>query len=169
MIFVSDQYGNTATIAFWGSEDAARASLATLTECRNCRNCSDCSGCSDCSLCSYCSYCSGCLDCSGCSYCSRCSYCSGCLDCSDCSDCSRCSRVKDIDKKPAVIGPSRSDGYQFVITMDGGVRAGCRVFGSFEEARMHWLKTRGGTLLGKETQRILDWCEAEYKARKQNA
>jgi len=53
-----------------------------------------------------------------------------------------------------------------VITKDGGVRAGCRAFDTFTEAREHWNATRGGTALGAETMRILDWCEAEYNARK---
>jgi hypothetical protein len=74
--------------------------------------------------------------------------------------------VKDISETPALVGPFRSDRYQFVITKDGGVRAGCRTFASFTEARKHWTATRRGTPLGAETMRILDFCEAEYNARK---
>ena len=74
--------------------------------------------------------------------------------------------MKNIKESPAVIGPFRSDRYQFVITKDGGVRAGCRTFDTFAEAREHWTMTRGGTALGAETMRILDWCEAEHNARK---
>ena len=54
---ITDKHGNTADTEYWGSEEAARASLATLKHCRACRNCS------------YCSYCSYCSDCSRCSYC----------------------------------------------------------------------------------------------------
>lgn len=53
----------------------------------------------------------------------------------------------------------RSDGFQFVITKERGVRAGCRVFADFTEARDHWGKTRGGTPLGEETMMILDFLE----------
>ncbi len=74
--------------------------------------------------------------------------------------------MKNITKKPSVIGPFRSDNYQFVITANGGVRAGCHVFDDFTQARDHWNKTRAGTALGAETMRILDWCEAEFNARK---
>jgi hypothetical protein len=63
------------------------------------------------------------------------------------------------------VGPFRSDGYQFVITPDGHVHAGCRDFENFRVARKHWKETRGGTALGSETARILKFCEAEYKAR----
>jgi len=72
----TDDNGNRASLEKWGSEEAARASLATLKGCSGCSDCSDCSYCSDCSDCSYCSGCS------------RCSYCSGCSDCSYCSGCS---------------------------------------------------------------------------------
>src|SRR5690348_18396171 len=80
MNWIQGDNGNRASVEYWGSEKAARNSLATLKECENCSDCSRCSGCSDCS------------DCSDCSRCSDCSGCSGCSDCSDCSDCSRCSR-----------------------------------------------------------------------------
>ena len=43
---------------------------------------------------------------------------------------------------------------------DGGIRAGCRVFGCMADARDHWEKTRGGTPLGEETMAILDAMEA---------
>jgi len=58
---ITDANGNTASVAYFGSEDAARLALASLLGCRGCRGCSRCRGCSDCS------------DCSGCSGCSRCS------------------------------------------------------------------------------------------------
>ena len=145
--WITDEHGNRASIAYWGSEDRARASLASLTDCRNCTNCSDCSRCSGCSYCSYCS---------GCSYCSYCSYCS---DCSYCSYCSYCSQVKDVNR-PVVVGPIRSDGYQFVMGAGRSIHAGCRVFVSLAEAREHWQTTRGGTKLGTESLLILDQIEA---------
>lgn len=58
----------------------------------------------------------------------------------------------------------RSDGYQFVLNADGGVRAGCRSFDTLAEAREHWRKTRGGTPLGDETFAILDVLETLSKA-----
>jgi hypothetical protein len=61
---VTDSNGNRATIAYWGDEATARASLATLTDCDYCSGCSGCSRCSDCSRCSGCSRCSRCSDCS---------------------------------------------------------------------------------------------------------
>jgi hypothetical protein len=48
----------------------------------------------------------------------------------------------------------------------GTVHAGCRVFNNMQDARDHWIKTRGGTPLGDETMRILDYLETEYEARK---
>ncbi|MBZ0171138.1 MAG: hypothetical protein K8E66_02040 [Phycisphaerales bacterium] len=39
------------------------------------------------------------------------------------------------------------------------MRAGCRDFTTFNEARKHWQKTRGGTKLGIETMAILDALE----------
>jgi hypothetical protein len=59
----------------------------------------------------------------------------------------------------------RSDRYSFTIapTPEGPrVIAGCRYF-SFEEARDHWARTRGGTPLGKETMAILDLLEAQSR------
>lgn len=47
--WITDGNGNRASVEYWGSEDAARASLATLKGCRNCDNCSGCSDCTDCS------------------------------------------------------------------------------------------------------------------------
>ena len=59
----------------------------------------------------------------------------------------------------------RSDNYTFTITpTPEGPRviAGCRYF-SFEQAREHWTKTRGGTPLGEETFAILDLLEAQAR------
>ena len=58
----------------------------------------------------------------------------------------------------------RSDGYEFIYLpcLDGIKRiiAGCRYFAK-EEAYNHWNKTRGGTDLGDETIRILDFLTEE--------
>ena len=59
-----------------------------------------------------------------------------------------------------MVGPVRSDGYQFVMGTGRSVHAGCRVFISLEEAREHWRATRGGTRLGDESLLILDQIEA---------
>lgn len=91
-------------------------------------------------------------DCRDCTNCSGCSFCSGCLYCSGCSG------IKQTES-PRVVGPFRSDGYQFVMNKDGGIRAGCRVFANMAEARNHWAETRGGTPLGDETMAILDALE----------
>ena len=85
-----------------------------------------------------------------------------CRDCTNCSDCSDCSRVSSVATS-LVIGPTRSDGYQFVMSKSGSVHAGCRVMPSLAEAREHWTRTRGGTPLGLETMLILDYLEAAAK------
>lgn len=62
---------------------------------------------------------------------------------------------------------NRSDGYTFSVsnTPDGPrVIAGCRYF-TFEEAREHWITTRGGTRLGVETLLILDYLESMTQIR----
>jgi len=41
---ITDANGNTASVAYFGSEDAARRALASLLGCRGCRGCSRCSG-----------------------------------------------------------------------------------------------------------------------------
>ena len=59
----------------------------------------------------------------------------------------------------------RSDNYTFTIapTPEGPrIIAGCRYF-SFEQAREHWARTRGGTPLGDETMAILDLLEAQSR------
>ena len=100
---IRDNNGNVATIAYWRSESAARASLKTLKNCQNCIDCSGCAGCSRCEDCADCTGCSGCADCTGCSGCTDCTGCSGCTDCTgcsrceDCADCTGCSRC--VDKK----------------------------------------------------------------------
>lgn len=64
---------------------------------------------------------------------------------------------------PIVVGPVRSDGYQFVMGASRSIHAGCRVMISLAEAREHWSKTRGGTMLGDETMLILDYLERASK------
>jgi hypothetical protein len=57
-------------------------------------------------------------------------------------------------------GGLRADGHRFLYTDFQGegprIKAGCREFKSFAEARRHWQETRGGTMLGEETMLILD-------------
>ena len=77
------------------------------------------------------------------------------------------SRANLRGAKGIIIGPQRSDGYLFYLTQtDAGchVRAGCRDFANFDEAREHWTATRKGTSLGDETFAILDYLETRAKA-----
>jgi uncharacterized protein YjbI with pentapeptide repeats len=64
----------------------------------------------------------------------------------------------DLGKQWIIQGPTRSDGWFFVLTSltDEGVRikAGCRNFPP-AEAIAHWEKTRGGTSLGEESLAIV--------------
>lgn len=65
------------------------------------------------------------------------------------------------------VATTRSDNYTFSVapTVYGPrISAGCRYF-TFEEARDHWKRTRGGTKLGDETLAIVDYLErmAEIK------
>ena len=68
-----------------------------------------------------------------------------------------------------IVGPTRRDGYRFLLTRtEPGpwrIKAGCRNF-TLPEAREHWERTRGGTPLGYETQRILAYLMGEAVARK---
>lgn len=60
---------------------------------------------------------------------------------------------------------TRSDGYLFLIarTVDGArIIAGCRYF-TFDEARAHWTKTRGSTLLGEESLALVDFLEGQAR------
>ena len=59
------------------------------------------------------------------------------------------------------ITATRSDGYTFTVapTPQGArIIAGCRYF-TFEEARLHWEQTRGGTPLGDESLALVDHLE----------
>lgn len=135
--WITDDNGNRASVEYWGSKEAAEASLKTL---RNCRNCINCSGCSDCLDCSYCSYCSGC---------------SGCSDCSDCDLTSPHYRLPVSDPR----------GYTWLAILEDGawrIRAGCRSY-SIEEARKHWLADDyGGPASVRETVGFaMDWIAAK--------
>lgn len=69
-----------------------------------------------------------------------------------------------------IVGPTRSDGYQFFLMRLTGyshpmVRAGCRWF-SLTAAKQHWEQTRGGTQLGNESLDILIWLERAMNLRR---
>ena len=63
-----------------------------------------------------------------------------------------------------LIAATRSDRYLFFLARHGSetgpfvILAGCRYF-TFAEAREHWTKTRGGTLLGDESLALVDHLE----------
>ena len=62
------------------------------------------------------------------------------------------------------VGPA-SDGYEFyAVQRDGDVwiKAGCRWF-SIADARAHWRKSRGGTPLGCERLRFVDFIEIHFE------
>ena len=62
------------------------------------------------------------------------------------------------------VGPA-SDGYEFYAVQRDGVvwiKAGCRWFAA-ADARAHWTKTRGDTLLGAERLRFVDFLEAHFQ------
>ena len=70
--------------------------------------------------------------------------------------------------KTRISGIERSDGYTFIYVPDADgvmkVQAGCRDF-TMEEAKKHWKKTRGRTLLGDETMAILNCLEILSKVK----
>jgi hypothetical protein len=65
----------------------------------------------------------------------------------------------DLGNQWIIQGGTRSDGYFFMLTNLAGegvrVKAGCRNF-TIAEAEAHWTRTRGGTVLGKETFAIIN-------------
>ena len=65
----------------------------------------------------------------------------------------------DLGGQWIIQGGTRSDGYLFMLTNLAGegvrVKAGCRNF-SISDAEAHWMRTRGGTALGKETFMIIN-------------
>jgi len=140
--YLTDKNGNRASIAYFGSEKAAQAALDSLIDCRDCTNCEDCRNCADCRNCEDCKYCMACTDCTG------------------CTDC------REVETS-LIIGPTRSDGYQFVMSNTGSVHAGCHVFENLEAARKHWDEKREGDPLGIETLQILDYLETRQKAMNQ--
>lgn len=87
--WIKDENGNSASVEFWGSEDAARKSIASLVNCRDCEDCAGCSGCYECK------HCYGCKECHLCDYCDDSSYCSGCFECCECTACFACSGCDD--------------------------------------------------------------------------
>jgi hypothetical protein len=158
---------------------------ANCTNCRNCRccefcincrfcavcnNCSDCSNSRNCINCSDCFNCAACVNfkccrsCINCRNCDTCRDCTNCANCTNCSDCHNCIGIKNC-KSSLIVGSTRSDGYQFVVSVSGTVHAGCRCFNNIKEARKHWRETKGSTPLGKETFRILKFIHKEYKIR----
>jgi len=73
-------------------------------------------------------------------------------------------RYADLSKAHGIlrVGPS-ADGYEFFgVVRDDRVwiKAGCQWFTS-DDARTHWNKTRGGTSLGAERIRFVDFIEAQ--------
>lgn len=54
MLTIKDEYGNSASVSFWGSEEKARESLKTLTNCTNCVDCLRCTDCMNCMRCTDC-------------------------------------------------------------------------------------------------------------------
>jgi hypothetical protein len=66
-----------------------------------------------------------------------------------------------------IVGGYRSDGFCFLLYKepDGTVklRAGCRYF-SIKEAKAHWLATRNGTQLGRESAALIAGLVAQAKA-----
>lgn len=131
--WISDENGNKASVECWGSEEKAREALESCNNCINCNNCNNCNQCNDCI---------DCINCNNCNYCNCCNRCDNCNYCKEC----------------AVKFSTRSDGYTFYLDTANYIRAGCRMFHSFAEAREHW-KHRKGTQLGIETEAILQAME----------
>jgi len=55
--YLEDEKGNTASISFFGSLEAARAALESNHGCSRCTNCTDCVSCVFCSECVRCKWC----------------------------------------------------------------------------------------------------------------
>ena len=162
---VTDEAGNSATVMFWATHEVAEASLVTLCGCHNCHNCRNCHSCHNCRNCRDCHDCHDCTDCYNCYNCHNCRNCHNCHNCHDCQHCQHCHDVRQIEGA-LIVGPVRSDGFQFVASESGSVHAGCRFFEDFDAARTHWQNTRAGTPLGDETFAILDFLENQYKIRR---
>lgn len=99
-----DENGNTATIDFWGSKEAALASLETLINCYGCVNCARCKDCVS----------SGeCVDSDGLIECIRCSNstksrtsrdCGWIKNSSDLIQCFNCENAKDLTGVVGFVG-----------------------------------------------------------------
>ena len=76
--WVKDSNGNTCSVEYFGSLEAAKVALASLYKCYDCTNCSYCYHCRDCINCTFCddSY-----ENKDCSYCSFCNGCTNCVNC----------------------------------------------------------------------------------------
>lgn len=137
MNWIEDKNGNRASVKYWGSEEAARASLRTLMCCVNCTNCS---------------YCTSCRECRELHYGSNCRL-------------SRNSHL--LAKAYYFLPVSEPRSYTWLAILEGEewrIRAGCRNF-SIEEARAHWLSDDyDGPLTVKETVGLaLDWLETKME------
>ncbi len=162
---VVDIDGNVCTFEYFGTKEAAIDALNSLRNCRGLQNCQDCRDCQDCLDCQGLQNCQDCRDCQDCLDCQDCRGLQNCRYCLDCQDCRGLQNCRDC-QNPSITGLSRSDGYTFYLTNIEGktyIKAGCRTFSSFTEARKHWKETRGGTKLGIESLGILDILEAVSK------
>lgn len=85
-----DAGGNTCSVKYFGTREAALIALQSLINCRdcsNCRNCWFCNNCSNCRDCRDCDNCASCYECRDCKYCSHCTDCTNCKHCYECSTC----------------------------------------------------------------------------------
>jgi hypothetical protein len=150
-MYITDPQGNRANIAYWGSEEKARASLTTLTRCTDCTDCTRCTDSTGCTRCTDSTGCTGCTRCTDSTGCTRCTGCTGCMGCTDC----------DLDKPYHRLPVSDPRGYTWLAIAEMGswhIHAGCRDF-TIAEARAHWLGSDyGGPDDVRETVgHALDW------------
>lgn len=143
--WIYDNNGNRASVERWGSEDAARASLATL------RNCMDCT------LCTLCTRCTGCMGCMDCTRCKGCTRCTDCMDCTRCTGCMDCNMTLPNVRMPV----SDPRGYAWLAIWEKDewrIHAGCRNF-TIEEARAHWMSPDydGPDTVRETVPMALDW------------
>jgi hypothetical protein len=142
--YVSDKNGNRCYFDHFGSPVAALKALRSLKNCRDCVDCRDCTNCVKCFTSTRCH------DCKQCDFCDR---------------CYSCNKIQMCEGS-MIVGPTRSDGYQFVMSESGSIHAGCRILSSIDKARQFWEERRGKTPLGNETQFILNQLEIVSKARR---
>jgi len=93
-----------------------------------------------------------------------CEDCEFCLNCTNCRSCLHCFSIVHCVQS-LVLGPMRSDGCQFVVSVSGTIHAGRLVFASFKDARLHYEDHRNEPSFGDESVRILNFLEVEYKIR----